>query len=598
MDKKWIICIIFIIAIIGIAAFYFSSLNKDYSIENATIDIDVSEYGSIYVHEDYDYKFKGEFNGIYRDIPLKKNEEFSFFRVNVDGAYYNVEESDDGNGKHLKIYLYSDSARTQKIKDANVHVSYRYGLKDVILLYDDVGVLQFKLWDKYWDKGVNGLTAKVHFPGEKNNTYFINPKKYTKSSNLNGDNLTITANSIPKGEIYELLALIDHDDFYKNPISAKIMHGNGRDIVLHNLNDSLDEINFADFVLNIYRVLAILAPVGLIITYLRYGREPKVDYDGVYERELPSDDSPEFVSSMFGRYSFIGKPTRDGFKASILNIINKKVIDIDTQESDEIDSRDLLLTFNHDRKEDLTQSESIIFNTLSEFAKDNVLNLSTLKGKLKNTSKAKWFMGKYDAWTEQVKEENKSKFDKYFNRRGLRISRYIATISFFSGIVLFFAAMLLPTPDTRIEAAKMAAVIWITGIVAYLLPDDYFGSWTKEGRLVHLKWKNFKKFLEDNSLIKEHPPESIIIWKNYLIYGAALGITSKVYEAMKINVSDVSEYDNDGIFLYHSSGGFSTMDSAIETGYVTANPSSSGGGGSDGGGSFGGGSGGGGGGAF
>ena len=125
-----------------------------------------------------------------------------------------------------------------------------------------------------------------------------------------------------------------------------------------------------------------------------------------------------------------------------------------------------------------------------------------------------------------------------------------------------------------------------------------FGSWTKEGRLVHLKWKNFKKFLEDNSLIKEHPPESIIIWKNYLIYGAALGITSKVYEAMKINVSDVSEYDNDGIFLYHSSGGFSTMDSAIETGYVTANPSSSGGGGSDGGGSFGGGSGGGGGGAF
>ena len=53
-----------------------------------------------------------------------------------------------------------------------------------------------------------------------------------------------------------------------------------------------------------------------------------MDYDGVYERELPSDDSPEFVSSMFGRYSFIGNPTRDGFKASILNIINNKVIDI------------------------------------------------------------------------------------------------------------------------------------------------------------------------------------------------------------------------------------------------------------------------------
>lgn len=596
MDRKWKICIILVIALMAVAAFYFSPFYKDYTIENATIDIDVSEFGSVYVHEDYDYKFKGQFNGIYRDIPLKSNEEFSFFRVNVEGAYYDVEETDDGEGKHVKIYLYSDRDRTQKINDADVHVSYRYGLKNAVTLYDDVGVFQFKLWDKYWDKGVNGLTATVHFPGVKNNTYFINPEKYTKSSSLEGNNLTVTANNIPKGEIYELLALMDTDDFYQNPVSANIKHINGREMVLENHYKSVDEISFADFVVNIYTALAILAPASLILIYLRYGREPKVDYDAVYERELPSDDSPEFVNSMFGGYN-IGEPERNGFEASILDLINMKVIDIHRQDSEDSDSGDLILTFNQDRKDDLTPSQSIIFDTFSEFAKDNVLNLSTLNKKLKITSNAKWFVGKYNAWTKQVKEENRSQTEKYFNRRGLSIARKIEIISVILAVVLFFSAGLLPTPETRIHGMKMAAVLGITGFIAFFLPDDWFGSWTEEGRLLFLKWNNFKKFLSDNSLINEHPPESIVIWKKYLIYGAALGLTSKVYEAMKITVPNISEYD-DGVFLYHSSGGYSEMHSAIAIGHATANPSSDGSGGSGGGGSFGGGSGGGGGGAF
>ena len=59
-----------------------------------------------------------------------------------------------------------------------------------------------------------------------------------------------------------------------------------------------------------------------------------------------------------------------------------------------------------------------------------------------------------------------------------------------------------------------------------------------------------KNFLEDNSLIKEHPPESIIIWKKYLIYGAALGVADKVYESMKLQVPNISDYDNDGLGRY------------------------------------------------
>ena len=129
-------------------------------------------------------------------------------------------------------------------------------------------------------------------------------------------------------------------------------------------------------------------------------------------------------------------------------------------------------------------------------------------------------------------------------------------------------------------------------IALLFLPDDIFGQWTPEGRVFYLKWKNFKKFLQDNSLIKEHAPDSIVVWKKYLIYGTALGIADKVYESMKLKIPDYADYD-DSVLVYHYYGGYHMMHAAYDTGYSAANPSDSSGFGG-----LGGGSGGGGGGAF
>jgi uncharacterized membrane protein len=597
MNKKKIIAIVLAVILIAVALFYISPFNRDYTVENATMDLTVSEFSTVYVTEDYDYSFKGEYNGAYREIPLKNGEKFGYFKVNVTGAYYDVEETDSGSGKNVKVYLYSDKDHTKKIRDANVHISYRYSIEDVVTLYDDVGVFQYKLWDKEWDNGINHITATVHLPGADNNTYYLNPEKYTKTSILKGDTLTIKSYEIPKWEIYELLVLMPRDDFSNSTFYGKNMQGDGQDIVLNNLNSSLETLEFDDLVVTIYKILAIAGPAILILAYILFGREHKVDYDGVYEREPPTDEPPEVINAIFDKYKYIGEPDRDGFEASILNIIDRKIIEIEAQNDEESDSSDLILTFNQQRKGELSSSELIIFDTLSEFATDNVLHLSTLRGRLKNQSNAKWFVKRVKSWEKNVKEENKETTRKYFNTTGSRIAMYLGIAFLILGPVLFFAGMFTSTPSSRTTCAKLSAVMFVTGLVAIILPADYFGQWTREGRLAHFKWANFKKFLQDNSLISEYPPESIVIWKKYLIYGAALGVTDKVYEAMRVNVPNFSDYDDDGIFLYHSYGGFSEMDAAIRTGeYYADPPSDSGGGGGSG--SFGGGSGGGGGGAF
>ena len=78
-----------------------------------------------------------------------------------------------------------------------------------------------------------------------------------------------------------------------------------------------------------------------------------------------------------------------------------------------------------------------------------------------------------------------------------------------------------------------------------------------------------------------------------MIYGAALGVAEEVYESMKLQIPNISEYDDD-LFRYHYYGGYGLFHGFYSSSYSTVHSSSDSGGF----GGFGGGSGGGGGGAF
>lgn len=563
--------------------------DRSYTINQAIVELTVGSNGLLHVDERYDYSFDGKFNGVYRDIPLKSGESIDNIEVAADGAYPVLKESDEGGYKHLKIYLYSDEAHTKGIKDCDVSVYISYDMKNVVTLFNDVGGLQYKLWGDEWDVGVGSLTAIVNLPGNENNTYYLNPEEYTYSSDLDGDTITAETTHIPKGELYELLVLMPLSDF-DDATYAKHVDQNGRDMIMKNLEDSISGRNFWNTAFLILGLLAILSPIGAAITYFKYGKEPKVDYDGIYERDLPTNDPPEVINALIENKKDIGRPNLKGFEASIMNLIDRKVLHIHTEDNVDSDTKDLLLTFNHDKYPELSKSEKIVFNTLENFATDNVLNLSTLNGQLSSESSGKWFMEKLINWENAVKNEiDKS---KYFNEDGYTRIYIIAFGSLGFGIAI--AALGFTTNLGNGKYSLIAGILLIIFSIFLLrLDNDIFGRWTKEGRVFYLKWKNFKKFLEDNSLIKEHPPESIVIWKKYLIYGSALGVADEVYKSMKLNVPNYADYTDD-IFVYHYYGGYTMMYSAFKTGAIASNPSS----GSGGFGGFGGGSGGGGGGAF
>ena len=306
VKKTFIILLLFLVLFSAITTVSAEN-DRSYTIDYAFIDLDVGSDGLLHVDERFDYSFNGKFNGIYRDIPLKAGESIENIQVFADGAYPVLKESDENGYKHLKIYLYSDEAHTKGIRDCDVSVYISYDMKNVVTLFNDIGGLQYKLWGEEWEVEVGEIFVTVKLPGKTGNEYFLNPQEYNLTSELKGDTITAETTSIPEGEFYELLVLMPLDDF-NNATYAKHANQNGKDMIMKNLEDSVNGRNFWNTSYIVLALLSILSPIGAIVTYLKFGREPKVNYDGIYERELPTSDPPEVINALIENKHDIGKP--------------------------------------------------------------------------------------------------------------------------------------------------------------------------------------------------------------------------------------------------------------------------------------------------
>lgn len=594
MDVKKTFCIILLFLVLFSALTVVSADDdKSYSIKQAFLELTVENNGLLHVDEIYDYAFHGTYNGIYRDIPLKEGESLENVSVETKGAYSDLKIIEDDGKTTLKVYLYADEAHTQKISNTEVYVYISYDLKNTVTVFDDVAGLQYKLWGEDWDVGIDALTAIIHLPGDKDNVYYLNPQEYNSTSELRDSTISLTSTAIPKGEFYELLVLMPLDDF-ENATYARHVHENGREQIIHNLEDSVNGRAFWNTSYILLGLLSLITPVIGIIVYIRLGIEPKVNYDGIYERDLPTDDPPAVVNALIDNSQDIGTPNMHGFEATILNLIDKKVIGLETKTDPDTDMNELFLKLDKNSDANLDIHENTVIDILSMFANDNIVNLSNLNSDLSYESNAKLFMEEYNVWQQDVKHEylDSDTLKTYFNSKGSSLMKKISIFGLVAGIIIFSLG-LLTNLNNGVFAIGGGIVLTIFSFIVFMLPEDIFGQWTEKGRLFYLKWKNFKKFLQDNSLINEHPPESIVVWKKYLIYGTALGVADNVYNAMKLQEKNIHEFDDD-IFLYHHYGGYYMMHHAFVTGQTAANPSSDGGGF----GSLGGGSGGGGGGAF
>lgn len=538
---------IFIILLFMIIPFSFAS-DGDYTIPEATVDLNISENGTVIVTESIVQDIEGRVNGSYRVIPLKDGQSISNLTVETPGYYNKVDVISNSSEVKIKVWLYKDKAKTQKINNEKVRIIYRYTFNKLVKLHNDVAELQFISWGDMWESHVDKLSTTIHIPGSHSGVEaYNNPDFYVATSEWTNDKtLRTELEGIPSNTQYEQRLLIptayfnnSSDNFFKTGVDA-------RDKIQKMQQEYADNYNFQSFLAQVIdTIVAVLffVPLGI---YGLFGREPKVNYDCEYEYDIPTDDSPLFVNSVV--IGDVGKLDVNAYNSTLLQLIDKKYYTV-------IASNDVDTIIRQSDKDmgPLKKYERDIITYLSKFRQQNG-DISF--NYIKDTCNPQDFLNHVNLWMEETKGEiSEERINIYFESRGSDLLQIFGVLiiifSSILGIYLIFA--------NPLYNVYMVVILFIFGMILIGLPNTFAGRWTTEGKEYHDRWKAFEKYIRDYSMIEEYPPASIQVWGRYLVYATALGCAKEVSDNMfkyfeSVNMSNDYLYESDIVYFSYYGG--------------------------------------------
>ncbi|MHC1754751.1 MAG: DUF2207 domain-containing protein [Methanosarcina sp.] len=578
-----------------------SASARDYALEGATTNITIDPGGIVHVEESISYTFEGNYNEVFRILEVSSGESIQNIQgyCSEEACTFRVEPASEG-------YELIGVLPTPTPEKVTFFISYdHYG---AVKVHNDISEFHYKLWGEEWEKPLGSLRGSITLPVENESEiqYWIHPTGYTQDANVEQNILNLKTTEIPSNQWYEIRVAFPR---IESPNSSLVQiddsEGLEEILAIENEYETKGSILKNLYYLTILFALLVLAFPFFI--YFRYGREPKIDYEAIYEREPPTDSSPAVVNAiMQGK---IGTPTMDGFTATVMNLANLGYISLRTVKSEESralglfksESEDILIelaspdsyTEAKGSLPKLEDFEKAVFNLLKKHASENKISWDKLKKELGKGTDFYQFML---SWNKKV--ERHIVVEKLFRSTGntymsiFGVATLIAAFVYFIAVPRYFPSNSFPLVS---NVTVLVVLIGFFGLVMIIFSGAFekvLGRWTPEGRLYYKRWANFKKYLTDFSALKEHPPESIKIWDSYLVYATALGVAEEVLKNMSLVVPSEQLKESHFYYVHHSYGQFG---SGFGTAYSSSAPSSSGSGGGVGG--VGGGSGGGGGGA-
>lgn len=517
----------------------------EYSLPSVEKHINVLDDGTTNISEDVTYSVSGTVNGVYRDVSISGQQRIENISVETPGYYNTVEVLNSSNKVTIKVYLYKDEAKTQKVSDENVRVIYHYNFIKGVKIYNDIAELQCMSWGSDWDSSVDSLTTYIRIPGSHDNVeMWNNPPYIVKESSWTSDNTLKTVyDEIGSGQSAEQRILIPKD-YFKSTENADVINKDAKAQIEKDQQDYLNNINNHNILMEILSVLLVLAIVTPVGVYLKYGREPKISYNAKYEMDLPTNHSPVYINTIVK--GSVGETDIYGFQAVLMNLIDKGYYKVINSNED-----DTILKQKDRDTSSLQQYETDILDYLSGYAdKGGLISLKNI-GENGDPVRFGTFM---DAWKIDVNREvNGLEIRNLFNDKGNNVMSLIGVLSLIGGIAVGAYAY-LTYGDFNLITLILAVVLVIESVIVFVLPNTVLGQWTPEGKEFYDKWKNFERYIKDYSLIKEYPPASVQVWGKYLVYATALGCADEVSKNMKkyfksIDLPEEEYYASDAVFF-------------------------------------------------
>ena len=523
---KWVIGFVVLIVLfilfqsIGGNPYFKWFFNSLYSIPSATIHHQMLPDGSFEIHEIIDYQMRKPFRGLYREIPPSRYVEINNIRLWTEGIETQSVEflRKQSNGFEARVWLVPQGSfeKLNPKKSPPIRLHVTYNARGIFENGPKIAQIFRQYWGQ-WDAPVGKITGIFDFPNSvKINTIYQHPSVQMVQS---GNQFTFIASHFPPETFAEVR-------FLAEPIP-------NLQFAVNNPTLTTEEIKQIE---NIYirKVRTAWLPWVLLLIIFGFlfflifwfmGKEPTITYQGIYERELPSDDPPDFINAMVKNLA--GNVDKDGIAAAIMNLYHKDYIDFG-----EIQNQQGIIIKKTEPGDDLSPSEGLLIKFLTHFATDNIFDFQDMQKRLsKSTTEARKFNQLLSEYENVV--NNAIAKRRYFSTSGNTLAKFMAVIMMFFSLAVVDISAQGITSFLLPKMTLLSAIMWFSGGAILMIRKDFFGRWTKEGREYYQKWMNFSRYLSEFSLLSEYPPESVIIWEKYLIYATALGIAEKVISTLQ-----------------------------------------------------------------
>jgi len=312
---------------------------KSFTLPKADVVADVQPDGSVLITENITYDFSGSFEGGFREIPFKDGMSVSDVSVSENGKQYAPGASAElGSSGAPGTYGTANLGNAYRIvwhyratdKERTFIVSYR--LSGLAVAYDDVADVYWQAWGDEWQEPLGSLDATMNLPGDPQKgevKVFGHPASVNGETSLGSDRVspTLVAIDVPPEQFVEMRVVFPRD-LLTSTGGARVKSGDGLQKIMDQEAAEASSEARALWLQRLQPVFALLlvalAAAMLALVYVRYGREPRVDYSERYEREPPTDDPPAVVSAIMGQKPSVG--TRE-FTATLFDLIRRGVLE-------------------------------------------------------------------------------------------------------------------------------------------------------------------------------------------------------------------------------------------------------------------------------
>ena len=605
------ICVALAAAFSGLAAG--PAAAKDFSITAVDIDATVRPNGDLRVHETRVLDFDGDFSFVYWDLDATGSDGLDVTAASGPGAdgtgVIQYEPTQDPVARPPGTYavapLGAESVRVLlffRVSDASARFGVDYVARGAAKRWDDIGELYWQFVGDQASVPADHVRVTVHLPdgvARDQVRAWAHGPLWGNVAIQPDASVVMTVDPLPAETFVEGRILFPAAALSKAPPTA----GAREAAVLAEEKQWADEANSERFWARVKTIawsvvgfgFPLVALILVMVLYIKYGREPKTQFQAQYWRDIPQPPLPPALVGFIWRMGSVG---RDDATATLLDLVNRKVIDIErvTVHKERLLGKDdaisYRLTLHDERLDELLPYERHLVKFLfHEIADGPTLVLSELK-ELAKTHRAAFAKG-YSTWTTMVTKEGERR--KYLDARADRMA--------FTGAALAVVGIVAAG-----AAAVFSGWLWFfVGIpVCALL---VFVSRTikrrsQEAAELYAQYAALERYLRDFGRLQEKPPDAVVLWEAFLVYAVVFGIADDVVKAMTVKVPEVIDDPafRPSYFLWFASPGdggmaaFSEMHQSFSEAVSVATSSSSSGSGGGGGFSGGGGGGGGGGG--